>query len=109
MVKVECYSGYRVNERPMAFTIIERDYTRSLKVREVIDSWYGEDADYFKVKADDDDIYLLKYDGRQDEWDLVFYQNERRMTVVQFPAGGDPPPVQPDDTETGATDSFPIH
>jgi hypothetical protein len=109
MVKVECYSGYRVNERPVAFSINERDYTRSFKIREVIDRWFGETADYFKVIADDENIYLLKYDGRQDTWDLVFYQDPRRIQDIQpleqavttpprfFPGGG------------GTRQSFPIH
>jgi hypothetical protein len=83
MVKVECYSGYRVNERPVTFTINECDYTRSFKVREVIDRWFGETADYFKVIADDENIYLLKYDGRQDAWDLIFYQDPNRLKEVQ--------------------------
>jgi len=83
MVKVECYSGYRVNERPVAFTINECDYTRSFKVREVIDRWFGESADYFKVIADDENIYLLKYDSRQDDWDLIFYQDPRRIQAIQ--------------------------
>ena len=85
MVKVECYSGYRVNERPVAFTINESDYTRSFKIREVIDRWFGETADYFKVIADDDNIYLLKYDTCQDNWDLVFYQDPRRIQDIQPP------------------------
>ena len=85
MVKVECYSGYRVNERPVAFTINECDYTRSFKIREVIDRWFGETADYFKVVADDENIYLLKYDSRQDVWDLVFYQDPRRIQEIEVP------------------------
>ena len=85
MVKVECFSDKRINERPVAFTIVERDYTRSFKIREVLDSWFGETADYFKVAAEDDNIYLLKYDGRQDVWDLIFYQNPRRLKAVQAP------------------------
>ena len=85
MVKVECYSGYRVNERPIAFTINESDFTRSFKVREVIDRWFGESADYFKVIADDGNIYLLKYDGRQDTWDLIFYQDPQRIKEIQPP------------------------
>ncbi len=109
MVKVECYSGYRVNERPVAFTIIECDYTRTFKVQEVLDSWFGETADYFKVKADDDNIYLLKYDGRQDAWDLVFYQNPRRIKEVLSAEPGIKPPFPSVAHGTGTRRSFPIH
>jgi len=107
MVTVECYSGYRVNERPTAFTLVEGDYTRLFKVREVLDRWFGETADYFKVTADDDNIYLLKYDGRQDVWDLVFYQNPRRIREVQPLEFGDQPPAVL--KSNGTRRSFPIH
>ena len=40
MLKVKCYSGYKMNERPMAFTIQGRDY----RVAEIIDRWYGEES-----------------------------------------------------------------
>ena len=109
MVKVECYSGYRVNERPVAFTINECDYTRSFQIREVIDRWFGETADYFKVIADDDNIYLLKYDGRQDVWDLIFYQDPRRIQEIQPPGHEVKPPPRFFSREGGTRQSFPIH
>ena len=109
MVKVECYSGYRVNERPVAFTINECDYTRSFKIREVIDRWFGETADYFKVIADDENIYLLKYDSRQDDWDLVFYQDPRRIQAIQSLESENKPPSRLFTNEDGIQQSFPIH
>jgi hypothetical protein len=107
MVTVECYSGYRVNERPITFTLSECDYTRSFRVREVLDQWFGETADYFKVEADDDNIYLLKYDGRQDAWDLIFYQNPRRLKAVRPTELEATPPLVL--RETGTQGSIPIH
>jgi hypothetical protein len=109
MVKVECYSGYRVNERPVAFTINECDYTRSFKIREVIDRWFGETADYFKVIADDENIYLLKYDSRQDIWDLFFYQDPRRIQAIQSPEQKVTVPSRFFPGEGGTRQSFPIH
>ena len=78
MLKVKCYSGYKSNERPVAFSLHNRDY----EVKEIVDQWYGEESVYFKVEADDGNIYLLKYDEGQDQWDLVFYQNPRRLKDV---------------------------
>ncbi|MCF8719667.1 hypothetical protein [Nitrospina gracilis] len=109
MIKVECYSGYKVNERPVAFTLADRDYRRSFQVREVIDAWLGDDCDYFKVKADDDNIYLLKYDRYQDQWDLIFYQDPRRMDTIQSPAPGVKPPFQLAFERFGRDRSIPIH
>ena len=78
MIKVECHSGYQIKERPIAFQFFNRRY----KVKEVVDRWYGEGAIYFKVKADDNNIYLLKYEEGQDSWDLIFYQNPLKVEAV---------------------------
>jgi len=109
MLKVECYSGYKVNERPVAFTIVEHEFKRSFQVLEVLDSWYGETADYFKVRADDDNIYLLKYDGSQDQWDLIFYQDPRRISIVQSAPLAVKPTLQYVRGGSGTQSSLSIH
>ena len=78
MIKVQCYSGYTVNKKPMAFSLHNSTY----QVSEIIDRWYGDNSVYFKVKADDENIYLLKYDKFEDKWDLVFYQNPKKLDVL---------------------------
>lgn len=78
MIKVQCYSGYKVNERPVTFSLSHHTF----KVEEIIDRWYGKNSFYFKIKADDENIYLLKYDEWQDHWDLVFYQNPRKLKIL---------------------------
>jgi len=40
-------------------------------VEELMDRWYGEDAHYFKVLADDQRVYLLRYRPGQDVWTLT--------------------------------------
>lgn len=67
---VECYCGYKANERPLSFWLDDKKFT----VKELLDQWYGIDYTYFKVKADDDDIYILKYDEHKDEWSLQFFK-----------------------------------
>ncbi len=84
MLKVDGYSGRKRSERPHAFRLHDRQY----KVKEVMDRWYGEGAVYFKVEADDDNIYLLKYEEGQDSWDLVFYQNPRKAKSAIESSGG---------------------
>ena len=85
MVKVQCYSGYKVNEKPVSFSLRHSTY----QVKEILDRWYGENSVYFKIKADDENIYLLKYDEWHDEWDLVFYQNPSKLSILvpQDPRG----------------------
>lgn len=69
-IEVRSYSGYRAEERPVAFSIGDKE----LKIKEVIDRWYGEDYEYFKVKAEDECTYILKYDAEIDEWELLMME-----------------------------------
>jgi hypothetical protein len=68
-IRVECYSGYKANERPVRFYLGEKQ----LEVKELLDRWYGEDHDYFKLLADDGNTYLFKYHRFRDHWELVLY------------------------------------
>ena len=78
MITVECHSGYQLKERPVAFQFCNRRY----KVKEIVDRWYAEGAIYFKVQAEDNNIYLLKYEEGQGCWDLIFYQNPLKVEAV---------------------------
>lgn len=66
-IEVESYSGYKANERPLSFWLRERN----LRVLEVVDRWYGDEDDFFKVLADDRRVYLLKWQRLTDEWSVV--------------------------------------
>jgi hypothetical protein len=46
---VECYAGRKGEERPIRFRLDERKYA----VEDVVDSWYGPEHVFFKVRADD--------------------------------------------------------
>lgn len=69
---VQCYSGYKAGERPVSFTLDSRTYN----VEDLLDQWYGEDYTYFKVRADDGNIYILRYDFTSDEWSLASFRSE---------------------------------
>ena len=71
MIKVEFCSKLQTKERPVAFQVCVRRY----RIKEIVDRWYGGGEVFFKVEADDNNIYLLKYEEGQDCWDLIFYQN----------------------------------
>ncbi len=73
-LRVTTYAGYKGDERPTSFTFGERTY----QVREVIDSWYGEDHTYFKLTADDGNVYLIRHDRAADEWELTMTETARR-------------------------------
>lgn len=71
-IKVECYSGYKAQERPVRIISAGKD----LSVEEVLDRWYGEDHDYFKVRAEDGNIYILKYSREDDKWELTMFERK---------------------------------
>ena len=82
-LKVECYSGYKANQRPCAFSLGKK----KMKVTEIMDQWYGPDHTYFKVLADDANTYILRYGEKDDRWELVFFK-EGNYPVESSPGIG---------------------
>ena len=70
LVRVDCYSGYKADERPVRFYLGER----SLEVSEVQDKWYSPGVTYFRLKAEDGNVYVLKHDEAQDVWILESFR-----------------------------------
>ena len=66
---VECYAGYKANQRPLAFFLGKR----RLQVQKIFDQWHGPDHIYFKVLAEDDNTYILRYSKEEERWELVFF------------------------------------
>jgi hypothetical protein len=74
---VECYAGFRADQRPTRFTLRGREF----QVEQVDDQWHSPGAIYFRVRADDGNFYVLRHDEAQDEW-----------TLDAFRAAGPPQP-----------------
>jgi hypothetical protein len=72
-MRVECYSGYRGAERPVAFWLEDR----RLSVLEVEDRWYGPDGTWFRVQADDGGTYVLRHREHEDSWSIEAYRGGR--------------------------------
>lgn len=72
-IRVECYAGYRPDERPLRFAIRSRFFD----VREIDGQWYSPGATYFRVLADDGDFYVLRHDEGQDLWTLDGFRATR--------------------------------
>jgi hypothetical protein len=77
-ISVECYSGYKANERPVAFTFQERRW----EVVEIVDRWYEgvietgqSEVDYFKVRTTEGNIVLLRYLSLFDSWSVQTYKD----------------------------------
>jgi hypothetical protein len=69
-VKVDCYAGYKANQRPRAFSLGKK----RLHIEKILDQWYGPDHTYFKVMAEDANSYILRYSEDDDCWALVFFK-----------------------------------
>jgi hypothetical protein len=72
-ITVECYAGHRADERPVRFTLRGRSY----EVLEVDDQWYSPEARYFRVRASDGNLYVLRHDERRDAWTLDAFRAVR--------------------------------
>ena len=66
-VEVECYAGYRAEEEPRRFTLGDH----AVEVGEILDRWLSPDHRYFKVKGDDQAVYLLRHDEREGSWEII--------------------------------------
>jgi hypothetical protein len=71
-LRVQCYSGWKDEERPVRFQLGERDYM----IEEIVDQWYGPDDAFFKVRTDDGNLYILRRraSSAEVEWSLEAFR-----------------------------------
>jgi hypothetical protein len=81
-LRVQCYSGGKADERPIRFHLNGHDYF----VEEVIDQWYGPEDAYFKVRADDGNLYILRRETSTPEgaWTLESFRQSKGQTSRLF-------------------------
>jgi hypothetical protein len=65
-IRVECYSGYRGEQEPLAFWLGER----RIAAVEILDRWMAPDHRYFRIRGDDGHVYVLRSDEVTSEWTL---------------------------------------
>jgi hypothetical protein len=53
---VECDSGRKADERPRRFWLEGSQYF----IETVLDQWYDPESIYYKVRADDGKLYILR-------------------------------------------------
>jgi hypothetical protein len=68
-IRVECYAGYRGEQEPTAFWL----GSRRLAVRAIVDRWFAPAQRWFRVDADDGNLYVLRHDDQQGEWDVAAF------------------------------------
>jgi hypothetical protein len=75
MLRVECYDGHRADVAPVRFFIGQR----AIEVREIIDRWLDPAHSYFKLRGEDDGIYILRHDQAADAWEMILFDSDTRQ------------------------------
>jgi len=70
-IRVECYAGYRAEESPRRFFIGKRE----VGVVEIIDRWLDPAHSYYKVRADDGGIYILRFEPASGSWNMILFNS----------------------------------
>jgi hypothetical protein len=74
IVKVECYSGFKADERPLRIHFA----SQTLEVAEVEDRWYSPGATFFRVRTTNEERYVLRREDAQDVWTLTAFRAAER-------------------------------
>jgi hypothetical protein len=75
-VRVECYAGYKADERPLRFYIGDQQFD----VVELLDRWHGPGDTWFRVRSGDGNLYVLRHTetGQTDTWTLESFRRADR-------------------------------
>ncbi|HEY2864652.1 MAG TPA: hypothetical protein VGK37_13625 [Casimicrobiaceae bacterium] len=76
-IRVSCYAGYRSEQEPLAFWCGER----RLEVRAIVDRWFAPTQRWFKVDADDGDVYVLRHDEASGDWEIAAFTASRQRAT----------------------------
>ena len=82
-VQVEHCAGHLGVELPVRF----RFDGREVEIVENIDQWYGPDYCYFKIKGNDGNFYILRFDEGRAEWELTMFQSSGPYSTHLHPEG----------------------
>ena len=69
-IAVTCYSGYRMDEKPISI----RFDSSVVKVEQLVDQWLDPEHRYFKFIGDDSATYIIRQDMNSLDWVLTLYQ-----------------------------------
>lgn len=67
LLRVQTSSGENM---PIAFTLRDRLF----RVKAMLDHWQGSDHAYYKIIADDGNLYVLRHDLEENEWEMVLME-----------------------------------
>lgn len=70
IVRVECYAGYKADERP-ARVLLDG---QMVQIALVEDRWYSPGSTYFRIQLDNGERYVLRRQEAQDIWTLEAFR-----------------------------------
>ena len=75
-VDLECCAGRKADERPVRFWLEGEQYW----VEDVLDQWYEPDSIFYKLRANDGNLYILRQRASMPDraWDLVSFREEKK-------------------------------
>ena len=75
---VTCTCGPAGEQQPVSFRV----WQKSILVEELIDRWLAAQHAYFKVRGDDANTYILRYDSAAADWELHYYEKHSLPAVL---------------------------
>jgi hypothetical protein len=77
-VRVETYMGPDDVEMLRPFYLDGRE----IVVTDNLDQWHGADYRYFKVKDEIGNVYILRFDESEADWELVMFQSAESQALA---------------------------
>ncbi len=90
-VQVEYCAGHRGEQTPQRIGLDGR----FVEVVEILDQWQGTDYRYFKLRGDDQNLYILRLDETGAQWELTLFQTPRGAVISEQSAAQPPGRKQP--------------
>ena len=70
IVRVECYSGYKADERPARVLLDQQ----TVEIAVVEDRWYSPGSTYFRILLRNGERYVLRRQEAQDVWTIEAFR-----------------------------------
>ena len=65
---------HRTNHLGLEMLVRFRFDGREVEVVEIVDQWYGTDYCYFKIKGNDGNLYILRFEESRAAWELTMFR-----------------------------------
>ncbi|HVY57090.1 MAG TPA: hypothetical protein VHA77_04505 [Xanthobacteraceae bacterium] len=60
---------------------------REIELVQKLDEWHGADHRYFKLKGNDGNLYIVRFDETDRSWELIMFQHPRGAAAASASIG----------------------